>query len=155
MAEDSDVCVDVLSASNIFYFNMGGITWARGNYLAVFSIEHWIHYPRNDIFDNPLCILKGILRSTITLTANVVEYFKPAALYGVVALILRFANLIFPGLYTIRGVIEQGSLLIALIISYYRLGVILSHNSPKRKYLVRITSAISGITACLLFPPPL
>ncbi|AAL81206.1 hypothetical protein PF1082 [Pyrococcus furiosus DSM 3638] len=94
------------------------------------------------------------MRSTALLTIDTIEYFKPATFYGVITSLLRFLSLIFPESYTIRIILEQGVLLVALAISYYKLGTILSRNTSN-KYLAYTMSIVAGIITCLLFPPPL
>jgi len=51
----------------------------------------------------PLGLLKMILRSYVTLTEASVEYFRPAALYGVIVFALRLLNMLIPEFFSSKG----------------------------------------------------
>ncbi len=104
----------------------------------------------------PLGLLKMILRSYVTLTEASVEYFRPAALYGVIVFALRLLNMLIPEFFPARVILEQSILVFSLVISYYYLGIIITRSSPKKApYLIRVFSLLAGFITCFVLPPPI
>ncbi len=103
----------------------------------------------------PLILLKVLLRSRLKITLEVVEYFKPLAVYGIIAFLMRITNVIFPQFLLVRVPLEQMLLLTALAFSYYKLGIIISSHFHERRSIAKTIGFIAGITTCLILPPPL
>ncbi|AEC52366.1 hypothetical protein PNA2_1451 [Pyrococcus sp. NA2] len=140
----------------IFSISMWGALFGNGGLFLMFIASSIGYLIRGVMFLTfPLILLKILLRSHFKMSPEVVEYFKPLAVYGIIAFLMRSANVIFPQFSIIRGILEQGLLLTALIFSYYKLGIIVSSNFQERQSLVKITGFMAGIATCLIFPPPL
>ncbi|WP_048147060.1 hypothetical protein [Pyrococcus abyssi] len=138
----------------IFSISVWGVLLGSTGFFLMFIASSIGYTIRGIVFlVFPIILLKIALKSRFILTFEAIEYAKPLVVYGVISFFMRVINIIFPEFFTIRGVIEQILLFTALIVSYYKLGIIASH-SFGRSRSVKMTGWIAGMITCLIFPPP-
>ncbi|ASJ11700.1 hypothetical protein [Thermococcus thioreducens] len=82
------------------------------------------------------------------------KYFLPLSCWGILSLLLRFANLIVPQILQVRILIEQISLVMAWFVSYYRLGTLFRTDKNTTMWPI-VGALLIGILVFLLLPPPI